>query len=151
LRAGYEGLEQMGDKAYLSTVAGHLAQALYVQGRHDEADHFAAICRETAQPDDLASQIIWRGVCAKIAAQRGEHEEAEKLAREAVLLATPSEGVETRAETLFDLAEVLELSGRLEEAVASAQEALRLYEQKGIVPSIRRVRSFLAAKTPARS
>jgi class 3 adenylate cyclase/tetratricopeptide (TPR) repeat protein len=150
LRAGYEGLEKMGEKGYLSTVAAHLARALYEQGRYDEADHFAAVCRDVAADDDLVSQILWRSVHAKILARRGEHEEAEMLARAAFHIAEATEAIEKRGDTLFDLAEVLDLAGRPDEAVLHAQEALRLYEQKGVVPSIRRVRSFLAAEPAAR-
>ena len=151
LREGYVGLERMGEKGYLSTVAAHLARALYAQGRYEEADHFAAICSDAAQPDDLMSQVLWRAVRAKILAHQGEHEAAETLARDAARLAEATDEIETRGDTLFDLAEVLELARRPDEAVLSAQEALRLYEQKGVVPSIRRVRSFLTAEPAARS
>ena len=37
LRSGYERLEEMGEKALLATTAAMLAQAVYAQGRHDEA------------------------------------------------------------------------------------------------------------------
>jgi class 3 adenylate cyclase/tetratricopeptide (TPR) repeat protein len=151
LREGYEGLEQMGDKGYLSTVAGHLARALYTQGRYDEADEFATICAGTAAPDDRVSQIQWRSVRAKLLARQGEHGEAEMLARAAIRLAESTDQVETRGDTLFDLAELLELAGRPDEAVVRAQEALRLYEQKGVVPSIGKVRAFLAAEAATRS
>jgi class 3 adenylate cyclase/tetratricopeptide (TPR) repeat protein len=151
LREGYDGLEQMGEKGYLSSVAGHLARALYEQGRDDEAARYATICCDTSAPDDLMSQMLWRSVRAKLLARRGEHEEAEILARDAVRLAEATDAIETHADTLFDLAEVLELAGRPDAAVLSANEALRLYEQKGVVPSIRRVRSFLASNAAARS
>jgi tetratricopeptide (TPR) repeat protein len=151
LREGYDGLEQMGEKGYLSTVAAHLARALYAQCRYDEADHFAAVCSDTSVPDDLMSQILWRSVRARIFARQGEYEEAEILARAALRLAEATDAIETHADTLFDVAEVLELAGRPDEAVLSAQEALCLYEQKGVVPSIRRARSFLASKAAARS
>ena len=39
---GYEALEAMGEKALLATTAAMLAQALYAQGRYDEA---AELCR----------------------------------------------------------------------------------------------------------
>jgi tetratricopeptide (TPR) repeat protein len=151
LRDGYDGLDEMGNKAFLSTVAGHLARALYEQGRYDEADHYAATCSDAAAPDDVVSQILWRSVRAKVLARQGEREKAEQLARAAVRLAETTETIELRGDTLFDLAEVFDLAGRRGQAIHHAREALRLYEEKGVVPSIRRVRSFLAAEPAARS
>jgi len=151
LRGGYDGLEEMGDKAFLSTVAGRLAGALYEQGRYDEADHYAATCSDAAAPDDLVSQILWRSVRAKVLARQGEREEAEQFARAAVRLGETTEAIELRGDTLSDLAEVVDLAGRRDEAIHHAREALLLYEQKGVVPSIRRLRSFLAAQPTGRS
>ncbi len=46
-------------------------------------------------------------------------------------------------ETLLALAQVLRAAGREEEAIASAREALALFERKGDVPDARRTRSFI--------
>ena len=43
---------------------------------------------------------------------------------------------------------MLEAVGLREEAIAAWQEALDLYERKGIVPLVRRVRERLAALEP---
>ena len=46
---------------------------------------------------------------------------------------------------LCDLAEVLEIAGRSDEAGVAYRQALDLYEQKGIAPLARRTRDRLAA------
>jgi len=144
LRRGYEGLERIGEKSYLSTVAGQLAQALYEQELYEEAERFAGVCAETAGPDDLVSQILWRTTHAKVLAQRGELEAAEAVARDAIRLAEATDALQRHADALLDLAEVLRIARRAEEAVPFVQEALRLYEQKGVLPSVEKTRTLLA-------
>ena len=46
---------------------------------------------------------------------------------------------------MLDRAEVLEVADRRDEAVAAWQEALSLYERKGVIPLARRVRERLAS------
>src|SRR6185503_5148834 len=86
LRVGYHKLEEMGENALHSTSAAMLAQAIYMQGRIDEAERFCAVSERTAATDDLSTQVMWRSVRAKILARQGRGEEALALAREAVRL-----------------------------------------------------------------
>ena len=44
----------------------------------------------------------------------------------------------------MDLADVLRIIGKAEEAAATAQEALALLEKKGVVPAIAHVKHFVA-------
>ena len=44
----------------------------------------------------------------------------------------------------MDLAEVLRLAGRAEEAVSVVEQAVALFERKGIVPAAEAARSLLA-------
>ena len=85
LRSGYLVLEEMGDKAFRPTTAAHLAQALLAQGRADEAWQFTEISEELGAGDDLLTQVVWRGVRSRILAGQGRLDEAEELAREAVV------------------------------------------------------------------
>ena len=107
LRAGYERLEEMGDRAFLATTAALLARALHDQGRDHEALAFAEICRETAAPADLVSQITWRGSSARILAARGEADRAQQLAGEAVALAEVTDLLCDHGDALIDLTEAL--------------------------------------------
>jgi class 3 adenylate cyclase/tetratricopeptide (TPR) repeat protein len=142
LRSGVTALDQIGERAVLSTMAALLARALIAQGRSEEAERFTIVSEQAAAEDDLASQVLWRGARARVLADRGEFERAESLAREAVSLARFSDFVNTRADVLMDLAHVLH-SARAD-AAAVVAEALSLYEAKGNVVSAGEVREVQA-------
>jgi predicted ATPase/class 3 adenylate cyclase len=140
LRASYATLEQMGERGFLSTIAGFLAHALYAQAEYEEAERFSRAGERAAAPDDVFSQILWRAARAKIRARRGDLNGAELLARNAVDLAEQTDLLNTQADALLDLAEVLALGGRPDEARVTAAEAARRYERKGNRPSLERAR-----------
>jgi predicted ATPase/class 3 adenylate cyclase len=140
LREGIEILEEAGEKGYLSTAAGELADAIYSQGRLEEAEKHVAVAREAAAPDDVASQTIWRQVLAKILARRGDFDEALRLAREAVSWYEDSDYIYLHGGALMDLSEVLDVSGDHAAALAAAREGLGKFEQKGHVPAMARAR-----------
>jgi len=58
-------------------------------------------------------------------------------------LGEPTDWLNLRGDTLMDLAEVLRLAGRADEAASAVEDALRLYEQKGTVVSARKARELL--------
>ncbi len=130
LRKGYRALEGMGDRMFLPTTAAFLARAVLEQGRDAEAEELADLSARLAAPDDLLSQILWRGIRARVLSRRAEAHEAEELAREAVALARSTDFINYRADALLDLSNVLKASRRIGEAVTSASEALHLYELK---------------------
>jgi tetratricopeptide (TPR) repeat protein len=144
LRPALAVLERIGEKRSLPYVAGLLARALYAQERYEEAAQFAAVYMEKARTDNRGHQIQWRAIQATMLARQGEPEPAEALAREAVCLVEATEAVILHADTLLDLAEVLRLAGRNEEAAPFMAKALALYEHKGVVPSAARARRLLA-------
>jgi len=143
LRNSYDSLEAMGEQGFLSTIAGFLAQSLCAQEQYEEADRFARRCEELAAEDDALSQVLWRSAHAKVTARHGEPARAEELAREAVELIQQTEMLNTHADALIDLAEVLALDSRRAEAHACSSEAAHLYARKGNVVSLRRVQHFL--------
>jgi predicted ATPase/class 3 adenylate cyclase len=151
LLLGYETLDRMGERGFLSTVAGFLAQALYARGEYDEAARFSRTSEEAAAEDDVFSQMLWRISRARILAQQGDLLRAEALAREAVRLGEQTDFLNTRADTLVDFAEVLALAGRRAEALDALGEAAKLYEQKGNAPGLVRSRAFAAELSPASS
>jgi class 3 adenylate cyclase/tetratricopeptide (TPR) repeat protein len=144
LRMDYETLNEMGERDYMPTTAALLAEALYEQGRFDDAESFAQISETFAASEDITSQFLWRCVRAKVAAQRGEPA-AETLVLEALELTEKTEELESQAQVFMDLAEVLELSGRSDEAVPHLREALARYDAKGNVVSAARARERLDA------
>ena len=144
LRMDYETLNEMGERDYMPTTAALLAEALYEQSRFGDAESFAQISETFAASEDITSQFLWRCVRAKVAAQRGEPA-AETLVLEALELTEKTEELESQAQVFMDLAEVLELSGRSDEAVPHLREALARYDAKGNVVSAARARERLDA------
>ena len=149
LRPGYEALERMGERALRATTAAMLAQAVYGQDRHEEADELCRASERMAAREDVVTHALWRSVRAKIRACAGELDEAEALAREAVRLLEPTDLLTDRANALLDLAEVLRLGGRATDAEAAAQGGLELYERKGNRVSAARARSWPTVTAPA--
>ena len=128
-----------------SSAASLLARALLEQGRVDEADHFARVSEEKTQADDVGGQMEWRSVRARVLARRGDRDEAEAVAREAVALGEPTDYFEFHAQALIALAEAL--SDRPHEAMPCLEEAIRLYERKESVVGIERTRARLRELT----
>jgi tetratricopeptide (TPR) repeat protein len=131
LRGDLEVLREMGERDYEPTVAALLSQALYQQGRLDEADGAALEAGSTAAPEDVFSQHLWRAVHAKVLATRGDNEAAAALAEEAVRLIAATDDPDSLGNAQMDLAEVYELGGRAEDAGRALEHALRAFEAKG--------------------
>ncbi|MDQ3857270.1 MAG: adenylate/guanylate cyclase domain-containing protein, partial [Actinomycetota bacterium] len=144
LRVAYSLLEQMGERAQLSTTAAILARSLVAQGRSAEAERFVEVSRESAGEDDVASQAMWRQALGKVLVRCGEGERAEALLREAVTLVTASDFLNVHADAVRDLGEALLLLGRVADARPVLEEAIRLYEAKGNAVSAAAARASLA-------
>lgn len=132
-RAAYHALEEMGERAFRSTMASSLAVVILDQGRDEEAEDFAKLSAQLAASGDLVTQVRWRRVRARVLARRAEISAAEALAREALEIAEKTDFINDRADALVDLSHVLEASRRRDEAVAAATGAVHLYELKGNV------------------
>jgi class 3 adenylate cyclase/tetratricopeptide (TPR) repeat protein len=145
LRRDYASLSQLGERYFLSTVAGELARIVYAQGRLDEADQLSRQAQELADDDDIASQTLWRTVQAKVLARNGNRDGALILIGEAVDLLTPTDAVSAQAETLVDLADVLRNSGRRKDADEVLGDAVKLFELKGNLVAVEAVRAPEAA------
>jgi tetratricopeptide (TPR) repeat protein len=115
-------------------------------GRYEEAEPLARRGRELGDEQDKVTQMIWRQVQALVCSHRGQHEEAERLAREAVAIAERTDGLSMQAEALCDLAEVLEAAGRPQEAVTALEQALERYERKVNLPMAAQVRQRLGVE-----
>jgi Flp pilus assembly protein TadD len=144
LRRGYATLEAMGDTALLSTTAAFLGQSLIAQGRADAADELAAESARLAAPDDLVTQVLWRGVRARTLVARGGGDEAEDLAREAVSLSKKTDLINHTADALADLGIVVRERRGSTEARSAFEEAAGLYAQKGNAVGMARVHAALA-------
>ena len=148
-RAGLEAFVEMGEQASASTLAALTAEAVYARGDLDEARRLTEWSAEHAGPDDLHTQLQWRGPQAKVLARRGELERAVALAREAVELGSHTDFLTMQAGASGDLAETLELAGRSDEARTVLSEALELYELKGNVTGAKRVSTAFSERSAA--
>ena len=137
-------LELMRTHAYshLASRAGDLAEALYRQGRLDEAEEWIGVGEAHSAVDDLDAHLLWLPVRAKVTAQRGDFGEAIALASEAVTLAETTDALNRRAAVQMDLGEVLRLAHRATEAARAFSRALELFEEKGNLVAAARVRAL---------
>ncbi len=143
MRAAQRAFREVGEGWFLSTSAVDLPRAVYEQGRYEDACELLAVIDELPAPTDFEWRIKRTGVPARLLARRGRLEEAERLAREGVAIGKSGEFVVLHADVLLDLAEVLRLAGRPEEAADAAEQALALYDRKGVAPSAASARSLV--------
>jgi hypothetical protein len=128
----------MGERNYISTTAGMLAEVLYRQGRYGESSELAGVCRELASPDDGTSQFLWRCVQAKLLARDRQHELADAIMAEALELIGDSDWVDWQGNGFMDLAEICRLRGRTADAIEALGQASARFAAKGNVVSLRR-------------
>jgi class 3 adenylate cyclase/predicted ATPase len=130
LRVDYEYLASMGEKCYLSTTAAFLARAVQAQGRDEEAYELTEVAEQAGAADDFSTQVVWRGVRARLIAKGGATAEAERLAREGVNLAEKTDRLNYHGGALVDLAAVLRSAGQIDGELEALEAALELYERK---------------------
>ena len=148
LRDACDALEAIGNSGELSTYAPTLGRVLCKLGRYHEAEPLAQRGRELGDPEDVLTQQAWRQTQSLVHSARGQHAEAERLAREAVEFSLLTDSPLHQGSALCDLAEVLAAAGRRGEAAAALREALDRYDRKQIIPLARRTRERLDALRP---
>jgi class 3 adenylate cyclase/predicted ATPase len=147
LREAYETYRAMGERGYLSTVAGVLAEALYAQGRLDEAQQMTEEAQAAAAPDDIDAQVRWRAARAKVLARAGQFAAAQTLLEEAEALVSPTSWAALQAEMLMARAEVDRLAGTPAQAEASLRAALRISQDRHAAPLADQAAAALASLT----
>jgi class 3 adenylate cyclase/tetratricopeptide (TPR) repeat protein len=140
----WERYGALGETGFRSTTGTMLAEALVAAGREDEAEAVLAEVESFASLSDFDPQVRLRWVRALILARRGEFEEAERFAREAVAIVGRTDYLEVTADAHVALATVLEAAGRVEESQASWRDALDIYERKGATMRAGQVRQHLS-------
>ena len=80
LRIVYARMEAIGRQGYLATYAPFLGRTLCALGRYQEAEPLALLGREIGDVNDYEAQALWRGVLARVYANRGDVAAAEVLA-----------------------------------------------------------------------
>jgi tetratricopeptide (TPR) repeat protein len=145
LREAYEELERTGERAARPVIAAYLAEALFRQGKIEEADSFSRVAEELSARDDVQSEAAWRRIRARILAERGEVDEAVALAGRSVELLAETDLLDEHAAACLGLASVLIAAGRNSEAHEAAGQAIRLYERKGNLVGRARAEALLAS------
>jgi class 3 adenylate cyclase/tetratricopeptide (TPR) repeat protein len=144
LRLGYDVLDQMGEKGYLSTTAALLAAVLSAQGRHEEAQRYVREARELGAEDDLTTQLYWRCAQAEILASRDEFDEAFELLNEVHELIDATDYSTDRAAAWLSQAVVEQAAGNESRARIALEHALTLFENKGDVTAAAHTRGLIA-------
>jgi Flp pilus assembly protein TadD len=140
----YKFLESAGETYRLSTIAALLSRVVRDQGRDQDAMVYSEVAERLTADDDVESLALWRSIRAPIVARTGRLAEAESLARSAVELSQQSDAPQMRAETLSELAAVLMLAGRREDARQAIGTAIKTFEAKGDTVSAARATAWAA-------
>jgi class 3 adenylate cyclase/tetratricopeptide (TPR) repeat protein len=144
LLEAFSAMSGRGDNAFSSTVAASLAD-LYVElGRLEDVEHWAAIALDTSDEADVDAQARGRSATARVRAAQTEIEAALVLASEAVSIAEATDYLDLRAAVNVNLAEVLLVADRREEAVAALRRAVEDAEAKGATVAADSARQRLA-------
>ena len=145
LRFGHDTLREIGEVGWLSTVEAILAEAVFQQGRDDEADLLTRESERSAGAEDVYSQAAWRSARAKVLARRRDRRTAMRLAAEATDIAAASDFLHLRWHLLMSRAEVLWMVGESDERAFTLAEAVRVADQKGNVVAAEQASRLLAS------
>ena len=63
-------METIGQQGYLATFAAALGRTLCAVGRYEEAEPFAVLGQDVGDAKDYDAQALWRGVLARVYANR---------------------------------------------------------------------------------
>jgi class 3 adenylate cyclase len=145
---GIDILQSMGETGVVSTLAGMRAVVLYRLGRREDTEASVLLAQETGSPQDISTQVYWRGPAAKLAADDGRLADAERLIAEAIELVEPTDFLELRGGAFEALAHVEARAGRPDGWKAALDRALAEHERKGNLVAAARVREQQAAGPP---
>jgi class 3 adenylate cyclase/tetratricopeptide (TPR) repeat protein len=140
VRNGYRWLQESGETALRAETVVMLARALYAQDRLAEALELTREAERESDAHDLSPQVAWRALRGAILARRGALDEARRLTAESLTLVEATDWVKDRADALLTHAEVLVAAGEHSAGEQAMRQALALYEQKGSVADVKRVR-----------
>ena len=146
LRRAVDTLERIGDKGHLASVAPDLARILLATpGREEEALAAAVLGEEASIEDDADAQVRWRATKGLATFRLGRREEGERLVRSAQEQGWRTDYFKLRAIPLEALGEILQVTGRADQAADAFRRALEVYEAKGDVTSIGLLRRQMTA------
>ncbi|AEV75449.1 putative ATPase [Mycolicibacterium rhodesiae NBB3] len=130
LRRACDGFRRMGLDADTAETAAFLAKACLALDRDADADE---LCTESERlaGHALKPSITWRTVRAQLLARAGAHDEARRVAEEAVSIAERTDALVDHGDACLTLAVVLNIAGDVVGARSAADQAVALFERKG--------------------
>jgi class 3 adenylate cyclase/tetratricopeptide (TPR) repeat protein len=144
-RRGCEQLEQLGERAWLSTQECQLGEALYALGRYDESEQRVLRGLELGGSEDVVTQLLALQVRAKLSARRHDDATALSLAQQAAELAGATQAPVLKGDAALALAEVWHLAGSETRAEAETLRAIEHYQAKGAVAYVAHARRLASA------
>lgn len=145
LRKAYNGFRRMGLDADTAETAALLGRACLAQDRDVETVELCAESERLAG-HALKASIAWRTLRARLLSRRGDHDEARRVAEEAVALAERTDELVDHGDACLTLATVLGAAGDAGGARTAATRAVELYERKGAVALAEKARRVLGAR-----
>ncbi|HEY7536458.1 MAG TPA: hypothetical protein VH721_00595, partial [Gaiellaceae bacterium] len=139
-----EQLREIGETGYLATSLIYLADAIASQGRTEEAEAVLEEAEPLSAEDDAVTMIGIRRLRARILQQRGRLDEAERLAREAIAFAEPTDYLFELGASRQALGEILLANGERDEGLEQLRAALPFFERKGILVLAEPLRARIA-------
>lgn len=133
LRKGLEALEAMGEEAYLGTQSALLARSLFEAGDLEGAFELS-VRSERATGGEETAKAEWAPSRARVMTARGDTAAALELMETVLSAGDPIENVICAGNNLTAMGEVLQASGRRDDARDYLDRALELYRHKGLEP-----------------
>jgi DNA-binding SARP family transcriptional activator len=130
LRRAFDGFIARGVGVDAAQAAAHLARAVLMQGRPEEAIALTEASERLAGVD-LQAAIAWRATRAEALAQQGDTKQAVATAKAGVVLADGTDALLDQADAHLALSVALRAAGRAAEADDERQRSASLYERKG--------------------
>jgi tetratricopeptide (TPR) repeat protein len=144
LRRMIERQAALKDRNYLSTGWMQLGTCLVALGRDEEAQQALERSRELTIPEDIVDVIGLDALEAVLKARRGDHEEAQELAKRALTRVEETDAIGMQLDARWSAVEVFELAGQSDEARALLEESIEIAERYGHLVAAERARKRLA-------
>jgi tetratricopeptide (TPR) repeat protein len=144
-------LAELEQTSFRSTTLINLGEVLSERGESDEAERLALEGEQLGAAEDVVNFAFGRGLRARIAADEGAHEAAERLAREALAYAYETDFPRVQAGAHHALGYVLARAKRAEEARTELEQALHLWQRYGHRTDADKTRALFEQLPPNRS
>jgi class 3 adenylate cyclase/tetratricopeptide (TPR) repeat protein len=136
-------LDELGMHSFRSTTLINLGEALYLLGEADDAERLAIEGEELGASEDVVNFAAGRGLRARVAADRAEHADAERLARSGLEYAYKTDFPSVHATAHSALAHALAAAGQTTDARTELERAIELWSRHGFQVHAERGRAQL--------